>query len=93
MKITGAHCSAARDLLKISANELAKLAGVGLATIVRFENGAMEPHASNLLKIQTELERRGIEFSNGDGIGVRLNTKKAAEFARLPAVERAESDR
>ena len=82
MKISGAHVSAARDLLKITQEELAALTGVSRLTILRFEAGEGEPQRANLEKIQTELERRGIEFTNGDGIGVRLNFVKAAEFTR-----------
>lgn len=82
MKISGAHVSAARDLLKITQEELAVLTGVSRLTILRFEAGEGEPQRANLDKIQTELERRGIEFTNGDGIGIRLNFAKAAEFAR-----------
>ena len=82
MKLTGAHVAAARELLRLSQSELAKMVGVGVSTIVRFENGVMEPHASNLEKIQAELEKRGIEFTNGGGVGVRLHYAKAAEFAR-----------
>lgn len=85
MKISGAHVSAARDLLKITQEELAVLTGVSRLTILRFEAGEGEPQRANLEKIQTELERRGIEFTNGDGIGVRLNFAKAAEFARAAA--------
>ena len=93
MKLTGTHVAAAREMLKINQNELATIAGVGLQTIVRFETGAVEPHASNLEKIQSELERRGIEFTNGDGIGVRLNFVKAAEFARTSSRPSNESAR
>ena len=53
----------------------------------------MKPQRANLEKIQAELERRGIEFTNGDGIGVRLNFQKAAEFARLSAQAPNSSDR
>lgn len=93
MKITGAHVSAARDLLKITQEELASLTGVSNLTIFRFEAGQTEPQRANLEKIQSELERRGIEFSNGDGIGVRLNSKKAAEFAKIASQARKQADR
>lgn len=93
MKITGAHVSAARDLLKITQEELASLTGVSNLTIFRFEAGQTEPQKANLEKIQAELERRGIEFSNGDGIGIRLNLKKAAEFARTTSQARKQADR
>ncbi len=93
MKITGAHVSAARDLLKITQEELASLTGVSNLTIFRFEAGQTEPQKANLEKIQAELERRGIEFSNGDGIGIRLNSKKAAEFAKATGQARKQADR
>lgn len=82
MKIAGSQIKAARDLLGITQGELATAAGVGLNTINRFETGQVEPHRENLEKILAELERRGIEFTNGDGMGVRLNYSKASEFAR-----------
>lgn len=47
----------------------------------RFETDEGLVDAANLDKILAELERRGIEFTNGTGIGVRLNFEKAA-FAR-----------
>ena len=91
MKISGAHVSAARDLLKITQQELGAATGVSWKTIMRFEAGQMEPQRANLEKIQTELERRGIEFTNGTGTGIRLNHAKAAEFARLPTSARNEA--
>lgn len=85
MKIAGKQVTAARDLLGITQAELAEIAGLNKETIFRFEAGKAEPHARSLEKIVTELERRGIEFTNGTGIGVRLNYEKAAEFARSAA--------
>ncbi len=89
MKISGSQVTAARDLLHITQAELAEAAGVATITVFRFEAGQAEPHRSSLEKIQGELERRGIEFTNGDsppsegdGIGVRLNYTKAATFVR-----------
>ena len=93
MKISGAHVSAARDLLKITQQELGAATGVSWKTIMRFEAGQMEPQRANLEKIQTELERRGIEFTNGTGIGVRLDLQKAAEYSRSLAKDLNVSDR
>ena len=93
MKISGRQISAARDLLGLTQIELAKAAGVGESTILNFELGKLEPHQKNRDKIQVELERRGIEFTNGDGIGVRLNNAKAAQYARSLGLAGAESDR
>jgi transcriptional regulator with XRE-family HTH domain len=89
MKISGKQVAAARELSGITQDELARALGLDGNTISRFESGLSEPHRSNLAKIQAELERRGIEFTNGDsppragdGIGVRLNYATAAEFAK-----------
>lgn len=98
MKISGAQVKAARDLLKITQAELAEATGIAVRTVGRFEGdeGLLEP--SNLDKILAELERRGIEFTNGDtppssgrGIGVRLNLDKAAAFARTFVQARKEA--
>jgi DNA-binding XRE family transcriptional regulator len=93
MKITGAQITAARGLLKITQAELAAAAGLAEMTVFRFEAGQAEPYRSSLDKIVSELERRGIEFTNGTGIGVRLNYAKAAEYARTAGQEWKEPDR
>lgn len=100
MKISGKQVSAARELLGITQNELANIAHVSQDTIARFETGQAEPRRDNLAKITQELERRGIEFTNGDkppsaskGMGVRLNFDKAEEFARKDPQARLEADR
>ena len=89
MKISGKQIASARELVGLTQGELAVAAGVGLHTVVRFETGQAEPYPVNLEKIRSELERRGVEFLNGDsppsageGIGVRLNISKAAEYTR-----------
>ncbi len=93
MKITGAQITAARDLLRITQRELAEAAGVGEQTVTRFEADKTLPHRGSLAKIVAELERRGIEFTNGTGIGVRLIFEKAAEFARSVAAAQNSSNR
>lgn len=92
MKISGRQVSAARDLLGLTQEELAASVGLKVHSISRFELGQTEPHRANREKIQAELERRGIEFTNGTGIGVRLNYEKAAEFARLSAPAKNEAE-
>jgi len=93
MKISGAQITAARNLLRITQAELAEASGVGEQTIKRFESDKTLPQRSSLDKILGELERRGIEFTNGTGIGVRLNFEKAAEYSRTTAQLRPASDR
>ena len=93
MKISGAQIKAARDLLKITQPELAAATGVAERTIRRFETDEDLPKPANLDKILGELERRGIEFTNGTGMGVRLNYEKAAQYSRSVAPARDEPDR
>ena len=93
MRISGKQSAAARELLGITQPELASAAGVSVKTIVRFETGKADPYKSSLVKILGEFERRGIEFTNGTGTGVRLNHAKAAEFARSATQARIETER
>lgn len=93
MKFSGKQVGASRELLGLTQTELATAAGVTLVTISRFERGEVEPRRDTLRKIEEELKRRGIEFTNGDGVGVRLNYAKAQEFARSSAQARNEPDR
>lgn len=93
MKLSGKQVTAARDLLGITQAELAKAIGVTPATIFRFETAKHDPYPATLEKIRAELERRGIEFSNGSGMGVRLNYEKAAEFVRSITQEPNETNR
>lgn len=92
MRISGKQVAAARELLGLTQEELAEAVGLKGQAISRFEVGQTEPHRGSIAKIQAELERRGIEFSNGTGIGVRLDYEKAAEFARTTTKARAASE-
>ena len=71
---------AARQLVKITAGELAELSGVGVATIRRFElmSGVPSGNARSIEAIQKALEVAGVEFlgSPEDGPGVRLKPRK-----------------
>jgi len=100
MNIAGAQITAARDLLKITQAELADASGVGERTLRKFEADEAMPKDSTIEKVQAELERRGIEFIDGDSppctaqaIGVRLNLQKAAEFAQTARQARKEPGR
>jgi len=67
---------AARQLLRITADDLARLSGVGVATIRRYElmTGVPSGNARSVEAIQHALESAGIEFigSPDDRPGVRL---------------------
>lgn len=77
VKIDGRHVIAARSLLRMNQQELADAAGVSKTTILRLEKSHTIPHGSTLDAVRTALERRGIEFMNGDSPGVRLFPAKA----------------
>ena len=72
---------AARALLGWSQGQLARAAGVGLATLQRIEQreGVVKGNFSTALKIQKALEAAGILFIDDEAgeIGVRLKTDKA----------------
>jgi transcriptional regulator with XRE-family HTH domain len=63
MSIRPEQCRAARALLGLSQEELARAAGISRATLIDFERGEREPIFANLKMIQAALERAGIEFT------------------------------
>jgi len=73
---------AARQLLRITADELADLSGVGVATIRRYElmSGVPSGNARSVEAIQQALEKAGVEFigSPDDQPGVRLAKNRPA---------------
>jgi transcriptional regulator with XRE-family HTH domain len=73
-----AQCRAARALLEITQPELARLAGLGLSTVVDFEKERRQVSVAAVETIQRALRRAGIEFidENGGGPGVRLQKRQ-----------------
>ena len=73
--LTGAQLRAARALLGLSAQKLADLSGLGLATISRAEqlDGVVTMISANAERVVRALENAGVEFlgENGGGPGVR----------------------
>lgn len=60
-------CRGARAIAGVSQAELARLAGVGQATVAGFEQGRTVPHPHNRDAIKAALERLGVEFAqHGD---------------------------
>ena len=77
--LTGMQVRAARALVRWSAQELAKNAGVGVSTVQRIEGSEGVPAVSarNLQAIQRALEAAGVTFidEDGGGPGVRLRDR------------------
>jgi transcriptional regulator with XRE-family HTH domain len=85
--ISAAQIRAARGLIGVSQAALANLAGVSSATVKRLE-AALEVRgsAASLAKIQTALEKSGVEFIPADepkGPGVRLRLSSEARPKRV----------
>ena len=74
--LTSAQIRASRGLLRWSAEDLAREAALGLATIKRAEGAESETSmtTANDLAVRRALEAAGVEFidENGGGSGVRL---------------------
>ena len=74
--ITSEQIRAARQLIRITADQLAKSSNVGVATIRRFElmTGVPSGNARLVESIQRALEEGGVEFvgTPDDRPGVRL---------------------
>jgi hypothetical protein len=77
--LTSAQIRASRGLLRWSAEDLAREAALGLATIKRAEGAERETSmtTANDLAVRRALEAAGVEFidENGGGPGVRLRKR------------------
>lgn len=75
--IADAQLRAARAMLGMTAEDLSILAGIGLATIKRFElsQGIPPSRGGTLNRVRAALEAAGIEFIGDPELspGVRLN--------------------
>jgi len=77
--ITSEQIRAARQMIRITAEDLALASGVGVATIRRYElmSGVPAGNARSVGAIQKALEASGVEFigTPEDRPGVRLKKK------------------
>jgi transcriptional regulator with XRE-family HTH domain len=79
--LRSAQIRAGRALLGWRQEDLSKASGVGTATIYRIEKteSSITGNVSTLIKIQTALEKAGIQFLENDesgGFGVRFAKQK-----------------
>ncbi len=68
--ITPAQCRAARALLAMAQEDLAKSARVASKTVVRFEKGETAK-ASTAQVLRFALERSGVRFLTDNGVSMR----------------------
>jgi transcriptional regulator with XRE-family HTH domain len=73
--INGDQIRMGRAAARLSVRALGKLAKVAPMTVSRLENGHSEGLVKTLRKIQSALEKAGVEFIDGDAPGVRLRKK------------------
>ena len=78
---TSREIRAARALLGWTRQQLADRAIISLNSVIRYEQGVVDPRSSTVNAIRRALERAGIEFLSVRGVdeGVRLRkgTRKA----------------
>ncbi|HZZ21429.1 MAG TPA: helix-turn-helix domain-containing protein [Roseiarcus sp.] len=81
--VEAAQVRAARALIGWSQAKLADAAGVPVSIVERFETGAPDPIADEVIgKMRAALEAAGVAFipKNGGGAGVRLCKGRASEY-------------
>ena len=69
--MNAAQCRMARAALQMGVRDLAEAAGVSPTTITRLERGDPQ-YDRTVTAVRAALEAAGVEFTNGDGPGVRL---------------------
>ena len=65
---TPAQCRAARALLGITRDELARQSGVSKRAIAAFEAGESQLMRLNHEAVRQTLERAGVQFTDGEGV-------------------------
>lgn len=72
---TARQIRAARGLLGLTQEDLAKQANVGYTSLRRIESGRGDPRVSTLKALQSALEAQGVQFlpsTDSEGEGVRM---------------------
>jgi transcriptional regulator with XRE-family HTH domain len=75
--IKGKQIAAARQLAELTLTQLAERAGVARSTIVKIENGAVQPREGTLADLMKTFTAAGVEFIDG---GVRWTSDRIRTF-------------
>jgi transcriptional regulator with XRE-family HTH domain len=70
--ISPAQMRAARGLLGWNLQQLSEAAQVSIDSINKYEKGHTAMRRSAIAAVRRAFEAAGVEFTNGDGAGVRL---------------------
>ena len=81
MIILPIQCRMARAAVGLGIRDLAAAAKVSMDTVARFERGE-ELKERTIEALQRALEAAGVEFTNGERPGVRLNKSAAAHHVK-----------
>jgi transcriptional regulator with XRE-family HTH domain len=81
MIILPIQCRMARAAVGLGIRDLAAAAKVSMDTVARFERGE-ELKERTIEALQRALEAAGVEFTNGEQPGVRLNKSAAAHHVK-----------
>jgi transcriptional regulator with XRE-family HTH domain len=79
---------AARALLDLNQDELAKLAGISMRTLNTLERAVVAPRMETLRALQAVLEARGIEFLPDHGVKLRSERLDVSKIEGSHAVEK-----
>jgi transcriptional regulator with XRE-family HTH domain len=77
-RLTGRQIAAARTLVGLSQTELATASNISVPTLRRMESsdGPASGYANNVAAVRRALEATGVEFTNGDRPGIRMDLLK-----------------
>jgi predicted nucleotidyltransferase/DNA-binding XRE family transcriptional regulator len=85
ISITPSSCRAARGLLALSQEELARHVGIARLTVANFERGRHRPTQANLRQLQATFTAAGVDFVPG---GAVLRGQAEAPIAQASAEAR-----
>lgn len=88
LSITSELIRAARALLRWSQGDLARASGISLPTVKRLEAtpGILAAQSSTVSALRRALEDAGIEFTNGNTLGLRFRIDPKKDLGNGPGL-------